>query len=198
MLFAVISRRNPMFLSHPILSLSIFVISLSLNPIFFFFNDTATAEIYALSLHDALPICASVATHDADDGAISVTITGLSNDLTDFNGGTYTAATGTWTGSATAINALTFHVGEDGTQTLTITASTTGAEAGSTPESYTLTVNPISENPIFSGAVATSAIELYGLVALRALLASPARRSSELSVTITGLSNDLTDFNGGT
>src|SRR3712207_7515260 len=24
---------------------------------FFFFNDTATTEIYALSLHDALPIC---------------------------------------------------------------------------------------------------------------------------------------------
>src|SRR3712207_8206906 len=24
---------------------------------FFFFNDTATAEIYTLSLHDALPIC---------------------------------------------------------------------------------------------------------------------------------------------
>src|SRR3989442_3365472 len=29
------------------------------NPIylFFFFNDTATTEIYTLSLHDALPIC---------------------------------------------------------------------------------------------------------------------------------------------
>src|SRR2546421_10535636 len=26
--------------------------------IFFFFNDTATTEIYPLSLHDALPICA--------------------------------------------------------------------------------------------------------------------------------------------
>src|SRR5256885_6513308 len=26
--------------------------------IFFFFNDTATTEIYTLSLHDALPICA--------------------------------------------------------------------------------------------------------------------------------------------
>src|SRR2546430_13324149 len=26
---------------------------------FFFFNDTATTEIYTLSLHDALPICAS-------------------------------------------------------------------------------------------------------------------------------------------
>src|SRR2546430_16454409 len=25
-------------------------------PIFFFFNDTATTEIYTLSLHDALPI----------------------------------------------------------------------------------------------------------------------------------------------
>src|SRR2546430_13234104 len=26
---------------------------------FFFFNDTATTEIYTLSLHDALPICPS-------------------------------------------------------------------------------------------------------------------------------------------
>src|SRR2546425_4484216 len=28
-------------------------------PFFFFFNDTATTEIYTLSLHDALPICRS-------------------------------------------------------------------------------------------------------------------------------------------
>ena len=27
---------------------------------FFFFNDTATTEIYTLSLHDALPICDGV------------------------------------------------------------------------------------------------------------------------------------------
>src|SRR5258708_26260849 len=27
--------------------------------IFFFFNDTATTEIYTLSLHDALPICST-------------------------------------------------------------------------------------------------------------------------------------------
>src|SRR5437762_11845603 len=26
-------------------------------PTFFFFNDTATTDIYTLSLHDALPIC---------------------------------------------------------------------------------------------------------------------------------------------
>src|SRR2546430_13443052 len=30
---------------------------------FFFFNDTATTEIYTLSLHDALPICRSTAPH---------------------------------------------------------------------------------------------------------------------------------------
>src|SRR5258708_30880522 len=29
----------------------------SLSLFFFFFNDTATTEIYTLSLHDALPIC---------------------------------------------------------------------------------------------------------------------------------------------
>src|SRR5258707_6370663 len=28
----------------------------SLTPVFFFFNDTATTEIYPLSLHDPLPI----------------------------------------------------------------------------------------------------------------------------------------------
>src|SRR5260370_30052995 len=29
----------------------------SLSLVIFFFNDTATTEIYTLSLHDALPIC---------------------------------------------------------------------------------------------------------------------------------------------
>src|SRR6266704_6144751 len=32
---------------------------LPLHPLFFFFNDTATTEIYTLSLHDALPISTS-------------------------------------------------------------------------------------------------------------------------------------------
>src|SRR2546421_4260055 len=34
-----------------------------INPpffLFFFFNDTATTEIYTLSLHDALPICTNL------------------------------------------------------------------------------------------------------------------------------------------
>src|SRR6202453_5379044 len=33
--------------------------SVSLSLFFFFFNDTATTEIYTLSLHDALPIWAA-------------------------------------------------------------------------------------------------------------------------------------------
>src|SRR5256885_11258410 len=33
----------------------------------FFFNDTATTEIYTLSLHDALPICDCESEHDKRD-----------------------------------------------------------------------------------------------------------------------------------
>src|SRR5260370_28463162 len=33
---------------------------------FFFFNDTATTEIYTLSLHDALPISAEAGSSDPD------------------------------------------------------------------------------------------------------------------------------------
>src|SRR2546430_17397445 len=35
---------------------------------FFFFNDTATTEIYTLSLHDALPICARTTRVVVDGG----------------------------------------------------------------------------------------------------------------------------------
>src|SRR6266536_6685840 len=42
----------------------LFFLSKRLPILFFFFNDTATTEIYTLSLHDALPICArAVSTH---------------------------------------------------------------------------------------------------------------------------------------
>src|SRR5438309_11976833 len=34
--------------------------------IVFFFNTTATTEIYTLSLHDALPICVLIRHHDYD------------------------------------------------------------------------------------------------------------------------------------
>src|SRR5256885_11787883 len=37
---------------------------------FFFFNDTATTEIYTLSLHDALPICDNWPITWADDNTL--------------------------------------------------------------------------------------------------------------------------------
>src|SRR2546427_8065037 len=44
---------------------------LPLFSFFFFFNDTATTEIYTLSLHDALPIWLGIRVYaiDADSGA---------------------------------------------------------------------------------------------------------------------------------
>src|SRR5258705_11543644 len=38
---------------------------------FFFFNDTATTEIYTLSLHDALPIFYTPATKDDMPGSVT-------------------------------------------------------------------------------------------------------------------------------
>src|SRR2546422_810483 len=40
------------------------IVQLLLFPFFFFFNDTATTEIYTLSLHDALPIYARIVEAD--------------------------------------------------------------------------------------------------------------------------------------
>src|SRR5689334_24714613 len=37
---------------------------MSLSALLFFLNDTATTEIYPLSLHDALPICAFEPCHE--------------------------------------------------------------------------------------------------------------------------------------
>src|SRR2546426_9239848 len=46
-----------------LMSLFLFLIPLSMVlSFFFFFNDTATTEIYTLSLHDALPICSWAST----------------------------------------------------------------------------------------------------------------------------------------
>src|SRR5256885_7774660 len=41
--------------------------SISVGIVFFFFNDTATTEIYTLSLHDALPISTAAGFHCRGD-----------------------------------------------------------------------------------------------------------------------------------
>src|SRR5260221_8737359 len=42
---------------------------------FFFFNDTATTEIYTLSLHDALPILTTITYTATDAGGLTATCT---------------------------------------------------------------------------------------------------------------------------
>src|SRR5947199_237294 len=56
---------------HVVLTILFFTIILSsylLVLFLFFFNDTATTEIYTLSLHDALPICSKHITLNATGG----------------------------------------------------------------------------------------------------------------------------------
>ena len=140
---------------------------------------------------------ATVATQDSDDGVITVTIAGLSNDLSGFNGGTYEAANGTWTGTGAEFNALTFNAGEDGVQNLTITATTSGAEAGSAQESYTLTVDPVTEGPVLGGATSAT-VNAGALVVLGVTEAKFDADDTLGTVTISGLPSDLSGFNGGT
>src|SRR5256886_13715783 len=49
--------------------------------VFFFFNDTATTEIYTLSLHDALPIIDRLREHDRGGRAVARDVRGLRGDL---------------------------------------------------------------------------------------------------------------------
>src|SRR3712207_9186976 len=51
------------------------------NLFFFFFNDTATTEIYTLSLHDALPICSS--SHAAATSS-TATVPGVASRMPEF------------------------------------------------------------------------------------------------------------------
>src|SRR5260370_42642615 len=46
------------------------------QPFLFFFNDTATTEIYTLSLHDALPILARLVRQGEADALVSAGNTG--------------------------------------------------------------------------------------------------------------------------
>ncbi len=135
------------------------------------------------------------AAFDADDTLGTVTITGLPSDLSGFNGGTYTAGTGTWTGTAVQFNALTFNAGTT-SATLSISATNTATgEAGTTQESYTLTVNSV-EGPVLGGA-SSATVNEDGLVTLGVTDTAFDGNSTLGTVTITGLPSDLSGFNGG-
>src|SRR5262247_4490663 len=59
--FRLPSRLHMMFILWMVAMMVVIIPSMTLC--FFFFNDTATTEIYTLSLHDALPISARSATN---------------------------------------------------------------------------------------------------------------------------------------
>jgi hypothetical protein len=144
----------------------------------------------------AVTLGATDTTLDGDDTLGKVTITGLPTDLTNLSGGgTYSGST--WTGTATQFNALSFNAGEQGTFNLSISATTTGTEAGTTTGSYTLTVNPVSEGPVLGGSTSKTVNE-GGAVTFGATDATSDSDDVLGSVTITGLPTDLTNFNGGT
>ena len=145
-----------------------------------------------VSVGGAVTLAATDTVSDSDDTLGNVTITGLPSDLTNFSSGTYTA--GTWTGTATQFNALTFNAGAQGTFNLTIAATTTGAEAGTSTEGYTLTVSNIG--PIISGTLGSA--NEGGQLTLG--LTDAVRDSGDTlgNVTITGLPGDLTTFSSGT
>jgi hypothetical protein len=106
-------------------------------------SDTITLENVAkssLSANNFLFVNAGSLT-----GIVTVTITGLPTDLGNFNGGTYTAATGTWTGTAAQFNALTFSAGEQTSALLTVTTTDT-ATGYSVSENIALTVTLPSIN----------------------------------------------------
>jgi probable HAF family extracellular repeat protein len=134
---------------------------------------------------------------DGDDTLGTVTITGLPTDLTNVSGGSYDPASGTWTGTADDFNALSFTAGEQGTYNLSISATTTGAEAGSTAGSYTLTVNPAPEGPTLGGSASGTVTE-GSSVTLGATDTAVDSDDALGNVTITGLPGDLTDVSGGT
>src|SRR2546430_4390416 len=58
---------------------------LSITILIFFFNDTATTEIYTLSLHDALPISHDFVT-DADRAAEALIATTLTSGVPGVHG----------------------------------------------------------------------------------------------------------------
>ena len=96
---------------------------------------------------------------DSDDTLGNLTITSLPHDLSNFNGGKYTASNGTWTGTAAQFNALTFAAGQTaGTFTLSISApNTTSGENATATENYTLTINSAQAAP---AGIAGEAINL--------------------------------------
>ena len=130
----------------------------------------------------------ALVTLGATDTAGSVTITGLPHDLSNFNSGSYTAASGTWTGTAAQFNALTFTAGAPGNSTLSISATTVGAAAPTT-EIYTLAIQPPAVAPtitVTTAAHSTSADAAVAPFAGVSIADSNSGATDTLTITLSG------------
>ena len=136
-----------------------------------------------------------------NDGATgTVTISGLPTDLSNVSGGTYTAAAGTWTGSAADFNALSFTAGDEGSFHLLISEAS-GVQPVTSDEPYTLTV---TDAALAAAGNAISGTEGASLTAAVAIFtdANPNALASDFTATInwgdnTSSTGTVVALNGG-
>src|SRR3712207_9005294 len=77
------------------------MICISYRYLFFFFNDTATTEIYTLSLHDALPISMRVSRIARPSGP-TLAVSSTTMEKARFSGGYFSA--NSWASSSDSWN----------------------------------------------------------------------------------------------
>src|ERR1039457_6459262 len=112
--------------------------------VFFFFNDTATTEIYTLSLHDALPIWSHTLSMWSSDAETACSPSGV----------TATAQTGEWPSSVRSGRAVsrshTFSVWSRDAETAPFPSGVIAtAETGEWPSSVRC-VRPVARSHTFS------------------------------------------------
>src|SRR2546430_12356983 len=124
-------------------------------PIFFFFNDTATTEIYTLSLHDALPISFSEAMDP-------LTITTASLRVTGPGGTAVTGTVGYDVPSKIATFIPTSNLAPNAVYTATVTTGARdlagNALASNFVWSFTTAATPAGQAPVALGAATTFAV----------------------------------------
>src|SRR3989441_1153458 len=129
----------------------------SLSP--FFFNDTATTEIYALSLHDALPISASPLGLTTKPATFTLTVFGAFDYSLSALPSTLSVTQGGVAGVVTSIALLTSG------QALSVTFSISGLPSGVTASLF----SPASCSPQLAGSLSpfffndTATTEIYAL-----------------------------------
>src|SRR2546428_31055 len=113
-------------------------------PTYFFFNDTATTEIYTLSLLDALPITDTSASPSTPTGSVSFASDGTGT----FSPGTSCNLLAGAAGTASCADTYTPPVNSTHDQTITGAFVPNSNHAASTA-AFVLTVSPPAVSPSF-------------------------------------------------